>query len=172
MKKLLISFLIIIMLGVVAFGGYCWFDYLKNNVDNSNNEQIKDDSNESEELHWLECFASKIESKKYDCNCVLISSDNRLAIVSCFMTDGVLTSYDIFDDEGNMLSGPFSIAYITNTTVSGSDKIITFKDDLAAKTEYQLTISGEELTFREGHYQAGKTFTRSEIPTFIGKYVR
>ena len=162
------------MLGVVAFGGYCWYDYLKNKVDNSNNEQIKDDSNESEEFHWLECFASKIESKKYDYNCVLFTSDNRFAVAACMMKNGVLCSYDIIDPNkpDAYLSGPFSLSYITNTTISGTDKIITFKDDLSYTTEYQLTIAGDELTFGEGYRLAGKAFIRSEIPTFIGKYVR
>lgn len=162
------------MLGVVAFGGYCWFDYLKNKVDNSNNEQIKDDSNESEEFRWLECYARESASQAYDYTCVLFTSDNRFAVASCMMKDGVLCSYDIIDPNkpDAFLSGPFALSYITNTTISGTDKIITFKDDLSCTTEYQLTITGDELTFSEGYSLAGKAFIRSEIPTFIGKYVR
>lgn len=160
------------MLGVVAFGGYCWFDYLKNKVDNSNNEQIKDNSNESEEFRWVECYARELSSTAYDYNCVLFTSDNRFAVAACMMKDGVLCSYDIIDPNkpDSLLSGPFALSYITNTTISGTDKIITFKEDLSAPTEYQLTISGDELTFQEGYRYADKPFTRSVIPTFIGKY--
>lgn len=172
MKKLLISFLIILTLGVVAFGGYCWFDYLKNNGDNSNSEQIKDDSNEPEEFRWVECYARESASQAYDYKCVLFTSDNRLAIAECMMKDGVLSSYDIIDpnNKDRYLGGPFSVEFITKTTVSGSDRIITFKEDLSENTEYQLTISGDELTFQEGYRYADKPFTRSVIPTFIGKY--
>lgn len=169
---MLISFLIILTLGVVAFGGYCWFDYLKNNVDNSNSEQIKDDSNEPEEFRWVECYAREHPAKAYDYLCVLITSDNRLAIASCMMKDDVLCSYDILDpnNKDRYFSGPFVVYFITKTTVLGSDRIITFKEDLSENTEYQLTISGDELTFQEGYRYANKPFTRSVIPKFIGKY--
>lgn len=128
--------------------------------------------NESEEFRWLECYARELSSTSYDYNCVLFTSDNRFAVAACMMKNGVLCSYDIIDPNkpDAYLSGPFALSYITNTTISGTDKIITFKDDLSCTTEYQLTISGDELTFQEGYRLAGKPFVRSVIPTFIGSY--
>lgn len=127
---------------------------------------------EPEEFRWVECYAREHPAKAYDYLCVLFTSDNRFAVASCMMKDGVLCSYDIIDPNkpDAFLSGPFSLSYITNTTISGTDKIITFKDDLSYTTEYQLTISGDELTFQEGYRYADKPFTRSVIPKFIGSY--
>lgn len=128
--------------------------------------------NESEEFRWLECYARELSSTAYDYNCVLFTSDNRFAVAACMMKDGVLCSYDIIDpnNKDHSFSGPFALSYITNITISGTDKIITFKDDLSYTTEYQLTISGDELTFQEGYRYADKPFTRSVIPKFIGSY--
>lgn len=127
---------------------------------------------EPEEFRWVECYARESASQAYDYKCVLFTSDNRLAIAECMMKDGVLSSYDIIDpnNKDRYLGGPFFVEFITKTTVSGSDRIITFKEDLSAPTEYQLTISGDELTFQEGYRYADKPFTRSVIPKFIGSY--